>query len=355
MRFESNANMPLPRFVASLIDRLRGKAHESQDPFVVAASTPAKKKKLESHAAARDLVLSGRAPDDFSTGTLDLSDVRESFALPPRLRCFELKLANSSIQELLPEITVAHRIDLSRTKLRRLPDRLKTGTLVMQDCSQLEALPKDLAVHFLVLDGCRALSVWPESARVSLGRISARGCAALQSIPSSLGPLASLDLSGCSALTMLPQGVRVSSWLDLEGTQIRQLPESLRGVRLRWRGVTVSDKVVFSPESLTTAEILAEPNAEVRRVMLDRCGLERFLAEAHATIRDKDEDPGGQRQLVAVDLPGDEPLVCVIVHCPSTGRRYLIRVPPTVKTCREAVAWTGGFDTANDYAPLKET
>ena len=56
-----------------------------------------------------------------------------------------------------------------------------------------------------------------------------------------------------------------------------------------------------------------------------------------------------------VDLPGDEPLVCVVVLCPSTGRRYMIRVPPATKTCREAIAWTAGFDRAEDYAPLKET
>jgi hypothetical protein len=33
----------------------------------------------------------------------------------------------------------------------------------------------------------------------------------------------------------------------------------------------------------------------------------------------------------------------------GTYRRYLLRVPPTTRTAREAVAWTFGFDNAREY------
>ena len=81
----------------------------------------------------------------------------------------------------------------------------------------------------------------------------------------------------------------------------------------------------------------------------------RFLEEAHAEVLDRDRDPGGERQLLRVPLPGDEPLVCVSVFCPSTSRQYVLRVPPTTKTCRQGVAWMAGFDNPDDYRPLVET
>jgi len=58
--------------------------------------------------------------------------------------------------------------------------------------------------------------------------------------------------------------------------------------------------------------------------------------------------------LYRIDLPGDEPLVMVYVKDPSTDRYYFIRVPPDMRTVKEAVAWTFGMDEL-DYQPKKET
>jgi hypothetical protein len=33
----------------------------------------------------------------------------------------------------------------------------------------------------------------------------------------------------------------------------------------------------------------------------------------------------------------------------------MLRVPPTMTTCRHAVAWTAGFDDPDDYQPTVET
>ncbi len=62
--------------------------------------------------------------------------------------------------------------------------------------------------------------------------------------------------------------------------------------------------------------------------------------------------------LIGLLLPAvqrDEDLVCVSLNCPSTGRRYVLRVPPAIDTCRRAAAWLAGFDNADDYAPVLET
>jgi hypothetical protein len=84
-------------------------------------------------------------------------------------------------------------------------------------------------------------------------------------------------------------------------------------------------------------------------------GLERFLREAEAQVLDIDTDPGGERRLIRVPMPGDEDLVCVLVHCPSTQHRYILRVPPTLQSCRAAAAWIAGFDNPDDYCPTLET
>jgi hypothetical protein len=59
--------------------------------------------------------------------------------------------------------------------------------------------------------------------------------------------------------------------------------------------------------------------------------------------------------LLQVEIPDDEPLVCLSVRDPSTGRQYLLRVPPTIGRCDEAAAWIAGFDNPDDYHPIAET
>ncbi|MBE7210468.1 MAG: hypothetical protein INR65_05570 [Gluconacetobacter diazotrophicus] len=260
------------------------------------------------------------------------------------------------MRTLPADLWVEFKINLSGcARLESLPRGLKTGSLVLGRCSALRELPEDLEVNFLSLDGCTALERWPESARVSIGTVSARDCVSLARLPATLQSLTNLDLRGCRRLDAVPPGLRLSGWLDLADTGIRSLPDSLRGVRLRWRGVEINAQIAFFPETLTAAQILAEPNAEVRRVMLERHGLDSFLREADAHVLDEDTDPGGLRRLLRVPLPGDEDLVCVSLLCPSTGRQYLIRVPPDTKTCHAAVAWTAGYDNPDDYHPLAET
>jgi Leucine-rich repeat (LRR) protein len=163
-----------------------------------------------------------------------------------------------------------------------------------------------------------------------------------------------LDVSGCKSLRSLPNSLRVER-LDLADSGIGSLPTSIKGARLLWRGVPINRRIAFRPETITATEILAESNAELRRVLLERMGYEAFLNQAKAETLDRDRDPGGERRLLRVPMEGDEDLVCVSVICPSTGRRYVIRVPPAMRSCRQAVAWIAGFDDPDDYRPSVET
>lgn len=133
-----------------------------------------------------------------------------------------------------------------------------------------------------------------------------------------------------------------------------------------WHGVRVPAWVVQQPERITVATIEDAPNAELRRVLLERFGVERFVQDIGALPVHTDH----YGTLYRVALPGDEPLVLVrltnstpeigqapgLVQAPdgSWRKQYWLRVPPDVRTAREAVAWS--FHTRPDeYRPAIET
>jgi hypothetical protein len=209
-------------------------------------------------------------------------------------------------------------------------------------------------VNFLDLRDCERLERWPDDSTIRIGRLNISGCRRLTALPRGLGRLAQLDVSDCTGLNALPEGLEVGSWIEIANTGITSLPRSLAGANLRWRGVLIDERIAFYPDQIASDEILAERNAERRRVLLERVGLDRFMNEVDPHVLDEDTDAGGLRRLFHVPLPEDEDLVCVMVHCPSTGGRYLLRVPPGTRTCHQAVAWTAGFDDPSEYRPLVE-
>lgn len=295
-------------------------------------------------------------PEGLQARRIDAGDCRALTQLPSGLRCYDLNLSNTGVETLPRDIQVDNRLDLSGClNLRALPTNLKTGSLLLQECHGLERLPDGLDVYFLDISGCSQLRSWPERGSVRVGRLNARGCSGLRELPGWLTQIAQLDLRGCSGLTQLPEGLDVISWIDLADTNITALPKSMVHTGLRWRGVPIDRRIAFEPETITAPEVLGTVNAELRRVMLERMGYEAFMLGADAQELDRDTDPGGERRLLRVPLVGDEDIVCISVFCPSTGRQYLIRVPPLVRTCRSAAAWIAGFNNADDYRPIAET
>ena len=120
-------------------------------------------------------------------------------------------------------------------------------------------------------------------------------------------------------------------------------------------GVRVSQQVVEAPHTLTAVQIRDEQNTEVRRVMLERFGFDRFINAIGALPQHADECG----TLYRVELPNDEPLVMVSVLNstlePDGSRKpYILRVPPDVQTAREALAWTFN-QQVDQYQPAIET
>ncbi len=127
-----------------------------------------------------------------------------------------------------------------------------------------------------------------------------------------------------------------------------------------WHGVAVTAKIIETPEQLTKEDLIKEENAEVRRAMMEKLGTDRFFE-----LLDVDEV---NRETVGVgdyaqeyilyrtkeiDAIAEKHIQFVKVRCHSTGREFMLCVPPEIEDAGTAVAWTFGMTKA-EYKPLAE-
>lgn len=122
-----------------------------------------------------------------------------------------------------------------------------------------------------------------------------------------------------------------------------------------WRGMSVPAEFLAGLDGLTPERIRAEENAELRRVMLEYFGYDRYLAESGARPVDRDETG----VLWRIELADDEDVAMVEVvnatpEPDGTFRTYWLRVPPETRTARQGVAWTFGL-ASEVYEPLVQT
>jgi len=121
-----------------------------------------------------------------------------------------------------------------------------------------------------------------------------------------------------------------------------------------WHGVPIPQRLIEHPESYTAAEILGEQNLEVRRCMIEKIGIEALL-DAATEIK---KDVTGT--LYQIEVPNDETIKFVKVVNSTvepdgvTYKNYYLRVPPTMRTAKQAVAWTFG-KKSKEYLPALET
>lgn len=294
------------------------------------------------------------------------------------LRCSRLK-------QLPKGLRVGGDLIVRRTPIEELPTGVCVGGGLEFCFAPISSLPRDLSLgDFLDLEGCSQLTDIPEGLEIP-GWLRLARCTRLRRLPAitiGYGPRRDtrgpqwnrnilmrphrsqmvhgrLNLENCRALEALAEGVRVSAGIEVAGTLLRSLPESCQHVTLLWRGVQVTPQVAFRPETLTAEDVVATANVELRRVKLERIGLERFVefvGRSSLAVVDQDLDAGGVRRLLRMSIvSGGEQVACLECRCPSTARVYLLRVPPAIQSCRAAAAWIAGFDDPADYQPLLET
>jgi len=287
-------------------------------------------------AGRLDLANSGwltQLPRVLEADSIDISDCPRLMELPQVVKCAELTLQRTNIKRLPAGLEVSTQIDASGSTCLQAVGPLRTTQLNLRGCTALVYLADGLRVQHLDLTDCRSLT----------------------ELPHGLLRLVTLNLRGCTSLCQLPYDIRAHSWIEVADSGIESLPQSLSSAQVRWRGMRVPDRIAFHPETITVREILREQNAEMRRVLLERVGREWFCENARAEVVDSDTDTGGERRLLRVPFGEGEDYVCLEVRCPSTARKYLLRVPPQLTTCAQGAAWLAGFSNERRYRPLVET
>ena len=89
------------------------------------------------------------------------------------------------------------------------------------------------------------------------------------------------------------------------------------------------------PNQWQSQWLLAEENAELRRVLIQGIGYDRICQELEA----KQIDSWQEYVLLQIDNADVEPICLLKMTCPSTGFIHGLRVPPNLTSAREAIGW----------------
>jgi hypothetical protein len=102
--------------------------------------------------------------------------------------------------------------------------------------------------------------------------------------------------------------------------------------------VKVPKYVVLQPEKITLEKIKKAKNNEVRSIMIERYGWQRYLVDSDAKMLDKRDNAieNTKEALFVTGSLGNR----LVVTCP-TGRVFTLGVPNTASTCEEAQKWLG--------------
>lgn len=103
--------------------------------------------------------------------------------------------------------------------------------------------------------------------------------------------------------------------------------------------------ILLPPESVAVSLVYDCPDLELKLRLINHIGWERFLRYKTKIIHQCHDT-------VLYDIP----LRCFVIRVvdATSGKYYYLLVPPTVRTCKEALAWTFGLP-ANHYRPLFQT
>ncbi len=81
--------------------------------------------------------------------------------------------------------------------------------------------------------------------------------------------------------------------------------------------------------------LLSEENAELRRLLIERIGYDRICQQLQAL----ELDTWQEYTLLKIDNADIESIYLLKMTCPSTGHIHTLRVPPDLKSAKEAIRW----------------
>lgn len=106
-------------------------------------------------------------------------------------------------------------------------------------------------------------------------------------------------------------------------------------------GVEVTEDIVVTPpDKLPSKMILKETNAEIRREIVRKIGIEKICRDLNAKVIDKMDD----YELLMLDLQDGRHRPYLKMKNPSIGTYHVEGVHPNCKTVKEALAWRNGLE-----------
>lgn len=149
--------------------------------------------------------------------------------------------------------------------------------------------------------------------------------------------------SHCSCNDSWDEGMNAFNNQPLNGQLVVDFSDNYLSTHEDWlpelKKTTNTLYKVLNGKDVAPKDIIGLPNAEIRRAVIEIVGHEALVKDAK-TIDDSSIDG----KLLVIKLPEDEDLKLLHVKDPSTDREYFLRVPPTMKTAKQARAWTFGFE-----------
>jgi hypothetical protein len=121
-----------------------------------------------------------------------------------------------------------------------------------------------------------------------------------------------------------------------------------------WKGVLVPPWIIERPERINVRSIAANHDPQIRRCMIDILTPQRFIAEGGAYRVSQDETGILWRQRWRWEAWAAVEVVNGTAEPDGSHKHYFLQVPPTVRSAREAVAWTYGL-TEQRYRPKLRT
>ena len=121
-----------------------------------------------------------------------------------------------------------------------------------------------------------------------------------------------------------------------------------------WKGILLPARIIEQRESIDVRAIESVTDPQIRRCMIDIMTPQRFIEQGGANRVAEDELGILWRQRwrweawAAVEVVNGSP------EPDGTYKRYFLQVPPTVRTPREAIAWTYGLSERH-YRPMIRT
>jgi hypothetical protein len=117
-----------------------------------------------------------------------------------------------------------------------------------------------------------------------------------------------------------------------------------------WHGYRLpvgKEWIVADKARISTDAIDAETNAELRRIMLEVFGFEKYIDARGAKVVDQDEAFGRPRRLLEMSVRGDKLRVLDVyngsLEPDGSRRRFFLGAMSGARTCHEAVAMSYGI------------